>query len=244
MPENRNWKGRVPVNVILIMSAFWVIYGIAGILGFQVIEVNTEGMTGRKPMFVCWAHRGCCWVSVAVVRSDSGAYGCEYRDRFALYHFACAGHAIHCVYVFYRQKIQKYPEKRVKRHRLMFHGAVFLDLARNRNKIALSEQGCPFCLRSMILTAVFFRPVRKLSLNTERKSDGDAKAAVNFCLSDFADFFLESAAEVTGVPASAPAELPEEPNYVALTFDDGPRRVPPPGCWTASGSGGPTPPSS
>ena len=40
----------------------------------------------------------------------------------------------------------------------------------------------------MILTAVFFRPVRKLSLNTERKSDGDAKAAVNFCLSDFADF--------------------------------------------------------
>ena len=31
--------------------------------------------------------------------------------------------------------------------------------------------------------------------------------------------FLESAAEVTGVPASAPAELPEEPNYVALTFD-------------------------
>ena len=38
--------------------------------------------------------------------------------------------------------------------------------------------------------------------------------------------FLESAAEVTGVPASAPAELPEEPSYVALTFDDGPRRVP------------------
>ena len=36
--------------------------------------------------------------------------------------------------------------------------------------------------------------------------------------------FLESAAEVTGVPASAPEELPEEPNYVALTFDDGPRR--------------------
>ena len=34
----------------------------------------------------------------------------------------------------------------------------------------------------MILTAVFFRPVRKLSLNTERKSDGDAKAAVNLLL--------------------------------------------------------------
>ena len=36
--------------------------------------------------------------------------------------------------------------------------------------------------------------------------------------------FLESAAEVTGVPAAAPAELPAEPKYVALTFDDGPRR--------------------
>ena len=36
--------------------------------------------------------------------------------------------------------------------------------------------------------------------------------------------FLESAAEVTGIPASAPATLPEKPNYVALTFDDGPRR--------------------
>ena len=38
--------------------------------------------------------------------------------------------------------------------------------------------------------------------------------------------FLESAAEVTGVPASAPAELPEEPNYVAITFDDGPQSPP------------------
>lgn len=36
--------------------------------------------------------------------------------------------------------------------------------------------------------------------------------------------FLESAAQVTGVTASAPAEIPEEPRYVALTFDDGPRR--------------------
>ena len=56
--------------------------------------------------------------------------------------------------------------------------------------------------------------------------------------------FLESAAEVTGVPASAPAELPEEPNYVALTFDDGPRRGTTAGCWTVSGSGGPALPSS
>ena len=37
--------------------------------------------------------------------------------------------------------------------------------------------------------------------------------------------FLESAAQVTGVTASAPAEIPaDEPRYVALTFDDGPRR--------------------
>lgn len=36
--------------------------------------------------------------------------------------------------------------------------------------------------------------------------------------------FLESAAEVTGVTASAPAEIPAELHYVALTFDDGPRR--------------------
>lgn len=127
MPENRNWKGRVSVNVILIMSAFWVIYGIAGILGFQVIRSEYRGHDWTKTYvrllgaFV--ADAGC---PVAVVRSDSGAYGCEYRDRFALYHFACAGHAIHCVYVFYRQKIQKYPEKRVKRHRLMFREAVFL----------------------------------------------------------------------------------------------------------------------
>ncbi len=48
--------------------------------------------------------------------------------------------------------------------------------------------------------------------------------------------FLESAAEVSRVPASAPAEL-RRMNYVALAFDDGPRRVPPPGCWTASGAG-------
>lgn len=36
--------------------------------------------------------------------------------------------------------------------------------------------------------------------------------------------FLESAAAMADTPASAPAELPEEPKYVALTFDDGPRR--------------------
>ena len=48
MPENRNWKGRVSVNVILIMSAFWVIYGIAGILGFQVIRSEYRGHDWTK----------------------------------------------------------------------------------------------------------------------------------------------------------------------------------------------------
>lgn len=95
----------------------------------------------------------------------------------------------------------------------------------------------------MILTAVFFRPVRKLSLNTERKSDGDAKAAVNFCLSDFADFFRVGGGGDGGTGLS-PAELPEEPNYVAITFDDGPRR----GTTTRLLDGlrerGPAPPSS
>lgn len=37
--------------------------------------------------------------------------------------------------------------------------------------------------------------------------------------------FLESAAQVTGVTASAPAEIPSVPRYAALTFDDGPRRA-------------------
>ena len=30
------------MNVILIMSAFWVIYGIAGILGFQIIRSDVR----------------------------------------------------------------------------------------------------------------------------------------------------------------------------------------------------------
>jgi len=36
------------VNVILIMSAFWVIYGIAGILGFQVIRSEYRGHDWTK----------------------------------------------------------------------------------------------------------------------------------------------------------------------------------------------------
>ena len=76
----------------------------------------------------------------------------------------------------------------------------------------------------MILTAVFFRPVRKLSLNTERKSDGDAKAAVNFCLSDFADFFRVGGGGDGGTRPQPRRNCRRSPSYVALTFDDGPRR--------------------
>ena len=44
MPENRNWKGRVSVNVILIMSAFWVIY--VPWLLFDRIAVHTATNIG------------------------------------------------------------------------------------------------------------------------------------------------------------------------------------------------------
>ena len=110
------------MDVILMLSTFWVIYGIAGILGFQIIRSEYRGHRWTKTYVRLL---GVSWLLLGV-RSDSGVYGCEYRDRFTLHHFACAGHAVHCVYVFYRQKIQKHPEKRVKRHRLMFHEAVFL----------------------------------------------------------------------------------------------------------------------
>lgn len=36
------------MNVILIMSAFWVIYGIAGILGFQIIRSEYRGHRWTK----------------------------------------------------------------------------------------------------------------------------------------------------------------------------------------------------
>ena len=66
MPENRNWKGRVSVNVILIMSAFWVIYGIAGILGFQVIRSEYKGHDWTKAyvrlLGASWLMLGVPWL--------------------------------------------------------------------------------------------------------------------------------------------------------------------------------------
>ena len=98
-----------------------------------------------------------------------------------------------------------------------------MNLCRNRTRWYCVANAVLFCLRSMILTAVLFCIMHKLSLNTERKSDGMQKL-LSILVYLILLIFLESAAEVTGVPASAPAALPEEPNYVALTFDDGPRR--------------------
>ena len=70
MPENRNWKGRVSVNVILIMSAFWVIYGIAGILGFQVIRSEYKGHRWTKTyvrlLGVSWLLLGVSWLLLGV----------------------------------------------------------------------------------------------------------------------------------------------------------------------------------
>ena len=66
MPENRNQKGRVSVNVILIMSAFWVIYGIAGILGFQIIRSEYRGHHWTKTyvrlLGVSWLLLGVPWL--------------------------------------------------------------------------------------------------------------------------------------------------------------------------------------
>lgn len=66
MPENRNWKGRVSVNVILIMSVFWVIYGIAGILGFQVIRSEYRGHDWTKTyvrlLGASWLMLGVPWL--------------------------------------------------------------------------------------------------------------------------------------------------------------------------------------
>lgn len=66
MPENRNWKGRVPVNVILMLSTFWVIYGIAGILDFQVIRSEYKGHDWTKTyvrlLGASWLMLGVPWL--------------------------------------------------------------------------------------------------------------------------------------------------------------------------------------
>ena len=54
------------MNVILIMSAFWVIYGIAGILGFQVIRSEYKGHDWTKTyvrlLGVSWLMLGIPWL--------------------------------------------------------------------------------------------------------------------------------------------------------------------------------------
>ena len=66
MPENRNWNGGVSANMILIMSTFWVIYGIAGILGFQIIRSEYKGHRWTKTyvrlLGVSWLMLGVPWL--------------------------------------------------------------------------------------------------------------------------------------------------------------------------------------
>ena len=134
MPENRNWKGRVSVNVILIMSAFWVIYGIAGILGFQVIRSEYRGHDWTKTyvrlLGVSWLLLGVPWLLF---------------DRIAVHTAANIGTGLLCiillalampsiVFTFFIDKDTA----------LCFMRRCFFDPARNRNKLTLSEQGCPF----------------------------------------------------------------------------------------------------
>ena len=49
------------MDVILMLSTFWVIYGIAGILGFQIIRSEYKGHDWTKAYVgCCWVFRGCC----------------------------------------------------------------------------------------------------------------------------------------------------------------------------------------
>ena len=54
------------MNVILIMSAFWVIYGIAGILGFQIIRSEYRGHRWTKTyvrlLGASWLMLGVPWL--------------------------------------------------------------------------------------------------------------------------------------------------------------------------------------
>ena len=54
------------MNVILITSAFWVIYGIAGILGFQIIRSEYRGHDWTKTyvrlLGVSWLLLGVPWL--------------------------------------------------------------------------------------------------------------------------------------------------------------------------------------
>ena len=46
------------MKVLLFMSAFWTLYGIAGLLGYQNIPKNLKDIVGPKNIFVCKELRG------------------------------------------------------------------------------------------------------------------------------------------------------------------------------------------
>ena len=74
------------MNVILIMSAFWVIYGIAGILGFQIIRSEYRGHRWTKTyvrlLGVSWLLLGVPWLLF---------------DRIAVYTAANIGTGLLCI---------------------------------------------------------------------------------------------------------------------------------------------------
>lgn len=65
------------MNVLKIMSIFWVIYGIAGILGFQIIRSEYKGHRWTKTYIrllgVSWLMLGVPWLLFDRIAVDTAA---------------------------------------------------------------------------------------------------------------------------------------------------------------------------
>ena len=61
------------MNVILVMSVFWILYGIAGLLGFQNIPAKYKGHSWTKDYIrkqgVTWLVLGLPWLGFYVART-------------------------------------------------------------------------------------------------------------------------------------------------------------------------------
>ena len=61
------------MNVILVMSAFWILYGIAGLLGFQNIPAKYKGHSWTKDYIhsqgLNWLILGLPWFGFYLVRT-------------------------------------------------------------------------------------------------------------------------------------------------------------------------------